>query len=419
VFAHFCKILFLTSFAVPCAWAEDWPTFRGPTGMGLSTETELLLTWGGKENANVLWKVPLPGTTAKGKADQNQSSPIVSNDRVFVTTSYWPEGVKQTEFPEHHVTCLQLSDGKQLWDTVVPVGPWKLSDLRGGYTAPTPCADRERVYVLFGSSTLAALDYQGKIVWQNEIPNWKDFDVAIASSPVLHEGKLYLLADRNGKKSTLTVFDPKTGKQLWEQKRTTGFGHTTPVFVQHAGKTFMLVSADKELQALDPASGERLWWFKTPGDVTSPIYVNGCIYTDSGRGGQGVFVDANGKDDSTATNLKWTVKNIPEALSSPVVVGEYLYRMHNPGVLKCIELKTGKIAYEQRLEGISTSSSPIAVKERIYFASSGKTIVLAPGPKYEVLATNDLGESSPASGAASQGRFVFKGTKHVFCLGKK
>jgi outer membrane protein assembly factor BamB len=411
--------LFLTLTLALTLPAEDWPTYRGPTGMGISTDADLPLTWGGKDGTNVLWKVPLPETTAKGKPDNNQSSPIIWKDRVFVTTAYWPEGRAQSEFPEQHVTCYQFKDGKQLWDTVVPVGPWKLTDLRGGYAAPTPVTDGERVYVLFGSSTLAALDFAGKIVWQKDIPDWKDFDVAIASSPVLHGGQLLLLADRNNKKSTLTAFDPATGKQLWEQKRAVGFGHTTPVFIELDGKPRMLVGASGELQGLVPTTGERLWWVKTPGDVTSPVYANGFIYTDSGRGGPGVLVDASGKGDVTATNIKWTLKAIPEGLSSPVIVGDYLYRLHNPATLKCVELKTGKVVYGETLAGVSTAASPIAAKDRIYFASAGKTFVIPAGPKFEVLATNDLGEPSSASAAASAGRFVLKGGKHLFCVGTK
>jgi outer membrane protein assembly factor BamB len=387
--------------------------------MGISTDMRLPVKWGGKDNLNVLWKVPLPGTATKGKQDHNQSSPIIWQDRVFVTTAYWPQGRPQSEFPEQHVTCYQLSDGKQLWDTAVPPGPWKLTDLRGGYCAPTPCTDGERVYVLFGSSTFAALDFTGKIVWQKEIPDWKDFDVAIASSPVLHDGRLYLLADRNNKKGTLTAYDPTTGKELWQQKRTTPFSHTTPMFAKHAGKSVMLIGAAGELQALDPATGERIWWVKTPGDVTSPVYANGFVYTDSGRGGPGVWVAAGGTGDVTKSHVKWTLKNIPEGLSSPIIVGEYLYRLHNPNVLKCVELKTGKVAYEQRVEGISVAASPIAADGRIYFASAGKTLVLAPGPTFDALASNDLGEPSSASAAVSAGRLILKGNKHLFCVGNK
>lgn len=401
------------------ATAEDWTRYRGPTGMGVSAETDLPLKWDGKTGENVLWKVPLPGTTAKGKPDHNQSSPIIWKDRVFVTTAFWPAGKDQKDFPEQHVTCFQLKDGKQLWDTEVPPGPWKLSDLRGGYCAPTPCTEGERVFVLFGSSILAALDFDGKIAWKKEIADWKDFDVAIASSPVLFDGKLYLLADRNGKKGTLTAFDPKTGDEIWTQKRTTAFSHTTPTFAEHDGKPVMLIGGAGELQALDPKTGDKLWWVKTAGDVTSPIYANGFVYTDSGRGGNGVFVDATGKGDITATNVKWKLNGLSEALSSPVIVGDHLYRLLNPATLKCVELKTGKVVYSERLEGVSSSASPVAVKDRLYFASGGKSFVIATGPKFDILATNDLGEPSAASAAVSSGKLVLKGSKHLFCIGVK
>src|SRR6516164_7303568 len=130
--------------ALPAAAAsENWPGWRGPTGMGLSDEANLPLTWGGKAQENLLWKVPL-FPSDKVRRDQNQSSPIVWGERVFVTVSYWPEGVSEKEYPEHHVLCFHRDDGRQLWDVKVKPGPWKLTDLRGGYTAPTPACDGHR-----------------------------------------------------------------------------------------------------------------------------------------------------------------------------------------------------------------------------------------------------------------------------------
>ena len=80
------------------------------------------LTWGGAGNANVLWKVPLPGTEANAGQDQNQSSPVVAGGRVFVTASYWPGKVDAARHPEHHVACYRATDGKLLWDVTVPPG---------------------------------------------------------------------------------------------------------------------------------------------------------------------------------------------------------------------------------------------------------------------------------------------------------
>jgi outer membrane protein assembly factor BamB len=416
--ARFLRTLLAFAFTGPALRAADWPGYRGPTGMGFTAETDLPLTWGGTGDANVLWKVPLPGTEAKGKPDHNQSSPIIWKDSIFVTTSDWPTGRTTSDWPVHHVARYRLADGKRLWDTPVPAGPLKLTDLRGGYTAPTPCTDGDRVYVQFGSATLAALDFAGKIVWQRDVPDGKDFDVAIASSPVLFDGRLYLLADRNNKKSTLTAFDPKTGKPLWVQKRTTGFSHTTPVFVRLNGAERMLVASSSELQALDPATGERVWWCKTPGDVASPVVVGDFIYTDSGRGGPGVGVEAGGTGDVTKTHKKWTIRTVPEGLSSAAIVGDYLYRLYKPDLLMCVERNTGTVAYREHLNGASTASSPVVAPGRIYFASAGKSFVVDPGPKFRILATNDLGEPSQASAAVAAGRIVLKGSKHLFCVGK-
>src|SRR3954451_13814633 len=108
---------------------DTWPGWRGPTGLGLTDEKNLPLTWGGKANENVVWKAALPGTGTKAKFDHNQSSPIVWKDRVFVVMVYWPDGVAQPEFPEHHVACYAAADGKPLWDVKVPPGPWLLKDL--------------------------------------------------------------------------------------------------------------------------------------------------------------------------------------------------------------------------------------------------------------------------------------------------
>ncbi len=41
--------------------AADWPGWRGPGGMGQVENKNLPLKWGGKDNANVLWKALLPG----------------------------------------------------------------------------------------------------------------------------------------------------------------------------------------------------------------------------------------------------------------------------------------------------------------------------------------------------------------------
>jgi outer membrane protein assembly factor BamB len=402
------------------AEAADWPGWRGPSGMGVSEEKDLPLTWGGKDQENVLWKKPLPGRDAKNKQDQNQSSPIVQGGHVFVTVSFWPAGVEQKEYPEHHVACYRADDGALLWDVTVQPGPWKLTDLRGGYTAPTPAADGERVYVLFGSSVLAALDHDGKLVWRKEITPYP-FDVAIGCSPVLYQDVVLLQCDQVEKKSRLLAFDRKTGELKWEKKRPeVNFTHSTPVLAKIQGRMQLLVAASNALQGVDPADGKVLWSCQAAGDTVSPVYSDGVVYVDSGRGGPGVAVDPTGEGDVTRTHLKWKKNVVPEGFSSPAAAGGFLYRLHNPETLRCWKLDSGEELFAERLPGVSTSSSPITTADgRIYFASAGESYVIQAGPKFDLLAKNELGDNSPASPAVAEGRLYLKGRQYLFCIGKK
>lgn len=401
--------------------AEDWPGWRGPTGMGITEATDLPLSWGGPDREQVRWSAPLPGTTAKTKLDFNQSSPIVWRDRVFLIMVFWPEGTAQTEFPEHHVACYQAQDGKLLWDVTVPPGPWLLKDLRGGYSAPTPCTDGERVYVLFGSSELAALDFDGRLVWRKEITPYA-WDVAIGTSPILYQNSVLVLADgTQPKHSRLIAFDRQTGEIQWEQPRPmASFSHSTPVLVRVEGKPQLLVSASGAVQGIDPADGRVIWWVSHPGDVPTPVFGQGLVYSENGRGGTGLAVAPTGAGDVTKDLVKWKTAPVPEGYSSPIISGDYVYRVHNPGIVKCWRLSDGELMFKERLpNGASDVASPFVTPEgRIYFASAGVTAVIAAGPKFELLATNNLGDPSPASAAVAGGRIYLKGSRSLYCIGK-
>lgn len=414
------RTLFALAFLASLGVAADWPGWRGPSGMGRSTDANLPLKWGNKDNTNVLWKVPLPGVEAKAAPDQNQSSPIVHGNKLFLTASYWPGGKADPKVqPKHHVVCHSTADGKRLWDVTIEPGPWLFSDLRGGYTAPTPAADADRVYAVFGSSVIAALDHAGTLVWRTEVKPFK-FDVALAASPVLANGTVILQCDEMDRESRLIAFDCKTGDVKWEQLRPkAGFGHSTPVLATVNGKPQLLLSASNAIQGLDPANGSVIWTCDAKGDTVSPVHGAGIVYIDTGRGGPAVAVDPTGTGDVTKTHVKWKLNAMPEGYGSPVIVGEHLYRLHSPETLECIKAATGESVYSERLPGVGTLSSLLAAGDRIYCVSAGKSYVVKAGPAFEILATNDLGDASPASAAASGGRFYFKGRKSLFCVGEK
>jgi outer membrane protein assembly factor BamB len=419
--ARWMGALLGTLLAATAAAAGDWPGWRGPTGQGTSDEKELPLRWGAPGGENVLWKKPLPGQAAGNQQDKNQSSPIVCAGRVYVTVGFWPAGTSREEFPEHHVACYQADDGTLLWDTRVPPGPWKLTDLRGGYTAPTPACDGKHVFVLFGSAVLAALDLDGKIVWRKEIvPH--NFDVAIGTSPVLYKDNILLQCDQISGSSRFQAFDKASGELKWEKKRPDdGFSHSTPVLVKVEGKPQLLTAAAGRIEGVNPDDGSLLWWCAGNGDTVSPVLANGLVYCDSGRGGgAGIAVAPTGEGNVTRTLLAWRIEHVPEGFSSPVVVDGYLYRVLNPGVLHCRRMKTGEKVYEERLSGVTTAASPVATADgRIYIASAGKSFVIRAGAKFELLGSSDLRDASPASPAVADGRLFLKGQRFLHCIGKK
>ena len=93
--------------AVPSAGrAGDWPGWRGPTGVGVSDEKDLPLTWGGKAKENVLWTKVIGG--------QGHSSPVVWGDRVFVTTMVKKRKDQEEQIPENYVVCYRAATGDEL-----------------------------------------------------------------------------------------------------------------------------------------------------------------------------------------------------------------------------------------------------------------------------------------------------------------
>jgi outer membrane protein assembly factor BamB len=411
--ARFLAVLVLLA-AAPSVPAGNWPGWRGPTGSGTCDEKDLPLTWGGKDNTNVLWKAALTG--------HSSSSPIAWGEHVFVTTSadQTDQEVKAKVVPAHFVTCYRAADGKPLWRTSVP--PGKFAD--GYYSIPTPVTDGKRVYAWFGSGVAAALDFGGKIVWRRERPGPYQVYPGVSSSPVLFGQTLLILVDQ-GKDSFLMALDRETGQLKWEKKRKDMHGSTnsTPVLCEAKGQPQLVVCAAQVLQGLDPATGDVRWWCAKDGGYWSSLtWGSGLVYADSG-GGRGQAVEPTGKGDVGKTKVKWSHAKVPEGLGCPLIVGDHVYRASKPDMLRCWKLSTGEPVFEKRLAGISYLASPFATPDcRIYFVSAARSYVIrAAVPRLEVLATNQLkdgGDDGP-SPAAAGGRIFLKTTRHLWCVGKK
>jgi outer membrane protein assembly factor BamB len=175
------------------------------------------------------------------------------------------------------------------------------------------------------------------------------------------------------------------------------------------------------LQAVDPATGERIWWCKGSGESAMPIYANGLVFFDSGRGGRGTLVDPAGAGDVSATHVKADVSVAPEAISSPVVHDKLMFRLVSPSQFKCWELETGKLVYNEKIPKATTlwGSPVVDPSGKIFLATAGKSYVIQAGREYKLLATNDLGDEGHTSPAVAGGKMFLLGWKNLYCIGTK
>jgi outer membrane protein assembly factor BamB len=407
------------------ALASDWPGWRGPTGLGYTDEKYLPLTWNDKTGENVVWKTLLHGGRKNNPefASPGWSSPIVWRHRVFMTTATFPLDLKSEKerravIAQHHVLCFDAADGKLLWDTEIPAGKLLVDNFYHGYAVPTPCTDGKLVFALFGSGVFAALDFDGKIVWREELPAQREKDGGVCASPILFEDTVIVPGIQD---MGLRALEKATGKVRWEQKTKQRNTMATPALIRIDGK-LQLIHYAGGIQGLDPATGELIWTCRAPTSQSSPCYGGGLLFADAGRGGrEGAAIDPTGKGDVSKTHVKWKTEVEGVAGSSAIIVGDHIYRSSGQDFIRCWDVKSGELVDEIRAARITPSSSPIATADgRIYFAGPGRSYVIRADPKLEILATNDLndGDNYPTP-AVSGGRLYIKGKSYLWCIGKK
>jgi outer membrane protein assembly factor BamB len=149
--------------------------------------------------------------------------------------------------------------------------------------------------------------------------------------------------------------------------------------------------------------------------VPRPLYGHGLVYFSSSFDRAKLFaIRPDGKGEVTKTHIAWeSAKSAPHS-PSPVLVGEELYCVSDRGIASCIEARTGKLHWRERVGG-GYSSSVLAADGKIYFQNEkGDAVVIEAGKKFKVLSQNKLGERTLASYAISSGAIYIRGAYHLF-----
>lgn len=397
---------------------DDWPRFRGPTGMGTGTATGLPVTW--SETENIVWKTPLPGAGA--------SSPIVFRDRIYLTayTGFFVPGEDEgrPENLKRHLIAIDRKTGKVLWDTAIPAKLPEEDRIRDhGFAANTPAADEQHVYVFFGKTGVFAFDHDGKQVWQADVGS-KTHGWGTSASPVIDNDLLFINASVESE--SLVALDRETGRERWRAGGIRESWNTPVVVKSTSGKDELVLSRQGNVLAFDPRTGRELWscetdigWYMVP----SLVAADGIVYALGGRSGTaGLAVRTGGSGDVTRTHRLWTSQK-GSNVSSPVYLDGHLYWMHEQrGIAFCAKADTGEIVYEKSLNrGGQVYSSALLADGKLYYVTrDGKTFVIAAKPEFEQLAANELRDRSlfNASPAIDGNRLLIRSDRFLYCVGK-
>lgn len=415
-FAVCCLLLTLTAGlnlaraakpVAPNGGRENWPCWRGPRGDGTSLDPQAPVEWNGPQGTNIAWKVELPGS--------GHASPIVWRDQVFIVACLEDQ-------QDRVLLCLDRRSGETIWRQSVLKSPLERKHTLNSYASSTPATDGKRVYVTFlegAGMTVAAYDLQGQRQWTSQ-PGAFSSVHGYCSCPVLFEDLVLVNGDHDGD-SYLVALKADSGETVWKIPREGKTrSYSTPIVRNIDGRDQMILCGSLSVASYDPRTGARHWNIDGPTEqfVASMVYNGDLLFMTAGFPEHHMLaIRPDGRGNVTDTHIAWRTKENCSYVPSPIAVGDYFLVVSDEGIASCFEADSGRRVWRERI-GRHYSASLVTAGGLAYFLSDdGEMTVVKPGPAFDPVARNELGEACYASPAISQGQMLLRGEKHLFAVG--
>lgn len=412
-----CSLLgcFFVASALVSADAAEWPQYRGPDLNGVSAE-KASPAWAGA-GPKTVWKVP---------TENGFSSFAVSGGKAFTIVG---RGGKEV------CVALDAANGKELWTAELDVAKYEgggdsgTPDNKGGDgPRSTPTVNDGKVYAFSQGLILSCFDANsGKQIWSHDLMKefaghnitWKN-----ASSPVI-DGDLVFVAGGGAGQSFL-AFNKADGKLAWKTGDDT-ITHATPVVATILGERQVIFFMKSGLVSLSPKDGKELW--RAPykfavSTAISPVVDGDIVYCSAGYGvGGGAFKISKDGAAFKATQMWQTPgdKLVANHWSTPVVKDGHLYGMfsfkkYGVGPLKCVEIATGSVKWEQ--PNFGAGNVTLVGDKLIALADNGEVVVVeaTPSAYKEVCRTKAVAGKCWSTPAFSDGKIYVRSTKEGACL---
>ncbi len=385
----------------------SWRVFRGPDA-GV-VKANIPTEWDGATSKNILWKSPVPL--------EGQNSPIVVNDRIFLAGA-----TKEKQ----EIFCFDAKTGALLWSA--PVGEPKSATAPSimddtGYAAPTMTTDGTRVFAIFPTGDLAALDLAGKIIWTKSFGKL-DNQYGHASSLLMHENRLIVQLDQglepSSGKSAIIAFDTATGNEVWKTPRPVANSWTSPILVTTPTGPQIITAANPFAIGHSPVDGKELWRVKTlAGDVApSPAFGNGLVFVAM-ENAVAAAIKLDGSGDVSKTHVAWEIDDPLPDIVSPVATDKFLFLVQTFGTVTCHNMTDGKKIWEHEFDG-PFHSSPLVINDVVHLTDrKGVTHRFEAATEFKLINACALGEPVSTTPAIVGDRMYIRAKNNLYCIGVK
>ena len=402
-------ILATFAFGVSNCMGDDWPVWRGPNRNNVAPDNQKPpLNWDAQ--TNVIWKTKVPG--------RGHASPIIVGDKIFLATAI-------QESQTQSVVCFDKNSGKQIWQTMVNQGGFEPKIHRNNtHASQTIACTNNRIFAVFnnnGGIQLAALDFDGKLLWEKMTGPFKGpFPFGFGTSPCLYKNLVIVLSDCEGV-GFLAAYD-QDGNEVWRTKRGETVSYATPIVADIGGKAQIIVSGT-DVSAYDPMTGKELWdvpcpWKSTCGTV---VWEGDTVFVGGGYPAKiSLAVSASNK------NIIWQ-RPVAVYEQSLVVKNGYVYAHSDNGAAYCWRATDGQEMWKQRVTSRGVSASPVLVGDLVFLTGEkGETVIIKANPNlFEEAGRNKLGEASFATPSFVDNRIYTrvsykKGAEpqYLYCIGE-
>lgn len=402
------RIVTLTAALVSatCLTGADWLQFRGNDVSGVSSLSEIPLTWSDSEN--IAWKVPLPGRGLSGA--------IVIGDRVVLTAS---SGFRQNRL---HVLSFDRVTGNRVWERQFRATGRTMTHRKMCVATPTPASDGERIFAFYSSNDVVCLDLEGNLLWlrglTHDFPNASN-SLGMASSPIVI-GETLIVQVENDAESFATGLDTANGKARWKKVRPKRANWSSPTVWQNGdSEPVALLQSSAGIEAIDPHTGKTRWKFgKGASTIPSSVVESDSLLVPS-NGLTALRLSDSAADDATPPEVLWNDNRLGPGTASPIAVDGKVFVINRAGVLQAADVTTGSILWRLRLKGPFSATPVAAGKHLIFFNEKGDAqVVDISGPEGEIVGESTVGETILSTPAISGNELFVRSDGHLWKIAK-